>query len=62
KYGPGHKCAEKKLFYIDGGNEDDEEAKIIGEVEEPVEDEVEDHQPTISCHALLGISTPQTLK
>ncbi|KAH9318169.1 hypothetical protein KI387_019938, partial [Taxus chinensis] len=52
KYGPGHKCAEKKLFYIDGGNEDDEDAEIIGEVKEPVEEEVEDHQPTISCHAL----------
>ncbi|KAH9291976.1 hypothetical protein KI387_042841, partial [Taxus chinensis] len=62
KYGPGHKCAEKKLFYIDGGNEDDEDAEIIGEAEEPVEEEVEDHQPTISCHALSGISTPQTLK
>ncbi|KAH9302424.1 hypothetical protein KI387_014007 [Taxus chinensis] len=45
-----------------GGNEDEEEAEIIGEAEEPVEDEVEDHQPTISCHALSGISTPQTLK
>ncbi|KAH9298821.1 hypothetical protein KI387_030503, partial [Taxus chinensis] len=45
-----------------GGNEDDEDTEIIGEVEEPVEDKVEDHQPTISCHALSGISTPQTLK
>ncbi|KAH9298871.1 hypothetical protein KI387_030553, partial [Taxus chinensis] len=35
KYGLGHKCVEKKLFYIDEGNEDDEEAEIIEEAEEP---------------------------
>ncbi|KAH9305532.1 hypothetical protein KI387_009936, partial [Taxus chinensis] len=62
KYGLGHKCGEKKLFYIEGGNEDEEEVTIIGEVEEPIEDEVEDHQPTISYHVLSDISTPQTLK
>ncbi|KAH9323014.1 hypothetical protein KI387_017653, partial [Taxus chinensis] len=55
KYGPGHKCAEKKLFYIDRGNEDDEDAEIIEEAKEPIEDEVEDHQPTISCHALSDL-------
>ncbi|KAH9328874.1 hypothetical protein KI387_000982, partial [Taxus chinensis] len=49
------KCAEKKLFYIDGGNEDDEEAEIIGEAEELVDNEVEDHQPTISCHAFQAL-------
>ncbi|KAH9331055.1 hypothetical protein KI387_003163, partial [Taxus chinensis] len=42
-------------------NEDDEDDKIIEEDEEPIEEEVEDHQPTIPCHALSGISTPQTL-
>ncbi|KAH9315432.1 hypothetical protein KI387_024059, partial [Taxus chinensis] len=52
KYGLGKKFAKKKLFYIDGGNEDDKDAEIIGEVEEPIKYEVEDHHPTISCHAL----------
>ncbi|KAH9322459.1 hypothetical protein KI387_017098, partial [Taxus chinensis] len=50
KYGLGHKCDEK-LFYIEGGNEDNKEVEIIGEVEEPIEDEVENQKPTISCHA-----------
>jgi hypothetical protein len=61
KYSKGHKCGEKKLFYIDCEEEEEEE-------QEPSQDEnveeisSEDLTPTISCNALAGISTPQTLK
>jgi carbamoylphosphate synthase small subunit len=63
KYNKGHKCGEKKLFYIDCEEEEEEE-----EEEEPSQDEnveaisSEELTPTISCNALAGISTPQTLK
>jgi hypothetical protein len=55
KYNGGHKCDEKKLFYIDCEEEDQEwePSKYI---------EIEDTTPTISCRALVGINTPQTLK
>jgi hypothetical protein len=62
-YSKGHKCGEKKLFYIDCEEEEEEE-----EEEEPSQDEnveeisSEELTPTISCNALAGISTPQTLK
>ena len=52
KYSKGHKCGEKKLFYI------------YYEYEEPKEweplqvDEIEVITPTIYSHALAGISTP----
>jgi hypothetical protein len=61
KYSKGHKCGEKKLFYIDCEEEEEQE-------QEPSQDEnveaisSEDLTPTISCNALAGISTPQTLK
>jgi hypothetical protein len=61
KYSKGHKCGEKKLFYIDCEEEEEEE-------QEPSQDEnveaisSEELTPTISCNALAGISTPQTLK
>jgi hypothetical protein len=61
KYSKGHKCGEKKLFYIDCEEEEEQE-------EEPSQDEnveaisSEELTPTISCNALAGISTPQTLK
>ena len=55
KYNKGHKCGEKKLFYIEC---DEEEKK---EKEPPQEDKLEVITPTISCHALDGINTPQTL-
>ncbi|KAH9289133.1 hypothetical protein KI387_033250, partial [Taxus chinensis] len=53
KFGPGHKCAEKKLFYIDGPGEDEEnnedvESKVLVEPEE----ESGDPQPMISCHEI----------
>jgi hypothetical protein len=61
KYSKGHKCGEKKLFYIDCEEEEEEE-------QEPSQDEnveaisSEELTPTISCNALDGISTPQMLK
>jgi excinuclease UvrABC ATPase subunit len=67
KYSKGHKCGEKKLFYIDC-EEEEEEKEEEKEEEEPSQDEnveaisSEELTPTISCNALAGISTPQTLK
>jgi hypothetical protein len=61
KYSKVHKCGEKKLFYIDCEEEEEQE-------QEPSQDEnveaisSEELTPTISCNALVGISTPQTLK
>jgi hypothetical protein len=56
KYSKAHKCSEKKVFYIDNEEEEDQEL-------EPSQDlELEETTPTISCHALANISTPQTLK
>ncbi|KAH9308476.1 hypothetical protein KI387_036387, partial [Taxus chinensis] len=53
KFGPRHKCAENKLFYIDGPSEDEEKDED-SELEVLVEQEEEsgDPQPTISCHAI----------
>jgi hypothetical protein len=56
KYNKGHKCYEKKLFYIDSEEAEDQE------LEQSQDLELEETTPTISCHALVGISTPQTLK
>jgi hypothetical protein len=61
KYSKGHKFGDKKLFYIDCEEEEEQE-------QEPSQDEnieaisSEELTPTISCNALAGISTPQTLK
>jgi hypothetical protein len=61
KYNKEHKCGEKKLFYIDCGEEEEQE-------QEPSQDEnveaisSEELTPMISCNALTRISTPQTLK
>jgi hypothetical protein len=61
KYSKGHKCGEKKLFYLDCEKEEEQE-------QEPSQDEnveaipSEELTPTISCNALAGISTPQTCK
>lgn len=55
KYSKGHKCGEKKLFYIDC------EGDKAKEQEPSQAEETEEITPTISCHALAGISTPQTL-
>jgi hypothetical protein len=57
KYSKGHKCGEKKLFYIDCEEEEEQE-------QEPSQDEnveemsSEELNPTISCNALARISTP----
>jgi hypothetical protein len=65
KYNKGHKCGEKKLFYIDCEEEEEEEEE---QEQEPYPDEniedisSEELTPTISCNALVGINTPQTLK
>jgi hypothetical protein len=61
KYSKGHKCGEKKLFFIDCEEEEEQE-------QEPSQDEnveailSKELTPTISCNALARISTPQTLK
>eukprot|EP00253_Pinus_taeda_P024693 PITA_24693 len=64
KYTKGHKCAEKKLFYIDC--EEEEEKEQEGSKEEDILQEQslnkEEMNPTISCNALVGITTPQTIK
>jgi len=64
KYTKGHKCAEKKLFYIDCEEEEENE-------QESSKKEDIHHQPTLEdeemsliilCNVLVGIITPQTLK
>lgn len=60
KYGRGHKCSEKKLFYIEGPSEK-EEYEHISKEDRELGDESHNSQPIIS-HALLGFSAPQTLK
>ena len=63
KYTKGHKCAEKKLFYIDFEEEEVKEQEISKEedlYQEPTL-EKEEMNLTIYCNALEGITT-QTLK
>ena len=65
KYSKGHKCNDKKLFYIDCEEEEPKEEEAsqeeanLEEIEDTTSKEI---NPTISCHALAGINTPQTLK
>ena len=64
KYTKGHKCTETKLFYIDCEEEEENEQETSKEEDihqEPTLEE-EEMSPTISCNALTGITTPQTLK
>eukprot|EP00253_Pinus_taeda_P034224 PITA_34224 len=64
KYTKDHKCAEKKLFYIDCEEEEEKEQERSKEediLQEQILDE-EQINPTISCNALAGITTPQTIK
>jgi hypothetical protein len=61
KYSRGHKCNEKKLFYIEGPSEEEEDEPISEENKE-LGEESHDSQPIISCHALSGFMAPQTLK
>eukprot|EP00253_Pinus_taeda_P026505 PITA_26505 len=64
KYTRGHKCAEKKLFYIDCEEEEEKEQESSKEediLQEQSLDKVE-MNPTISCNALARMTTPQTIK
>eukprot|EP00253_Pinus_taeda_P010303 PITA_10303 len=64
KYTKGHKCAEKKLFYIDCEEEEEKEQERSKEEDILQEQSLdkEEMNPTISCNALAGITTPQTIK
>eukprot|EP00253_Pinus_taeda_P002615 PITA_02615 len=64
KYIKGHKCAEKKLFYIDCEEEEENEQERSKEEDILQEKSLyeEEINPTISCNALAGITTPQTIK
>jgi hypothetical protein len=59
KYSKRHKCGEKKLFYIDCEEEEEQEPSQDENVEAISSEEL---TPMILCNALAGISTPQTLK
>ena len=61
KYSKGHKCGEKKLFYIDC--EEEEPKEYEASQEEATSEEIEEATSkyitrAIYCHALDGISTP----
>eukprot|EP00253_Pinus_taeda_P006560 PITA_06560 len=64
KYTKGHKCAEKKLFYIDCEEEEEKEQERSKEEDILKEQSLDEEKinPTISCNALVGITTPQTIK
>eukprot|EP00253_Pinus_taeda_P034002 PITA_34002 len=64
KYTKGHKCAEKKLFYINSEEEEEKEQERSKEEDILQEQSLDEEQmnPTISCNALAGIITPQTIK
>ena len=49
------------MFYIEGPSEEEKEEPILEEDRDSSEESY-DSQPIISCHALSGFSTPQTLK
>ena len=61
KYNKGHKCGEKKLFHIDCEEEEEEEQEL-SQVEETEVTTSKEITLTISCHSLVGIHTPRTLK
>ena len=61
KYIKGHTCGEKKLFYMDC--EDKEENEQGPSQDDEIEETpLEYITPTISFYALDGIRTPQTIK
>jgi hypothetical protein len=67
KYSKGHKCGENKLFYIDYEEDEEKEKETPEEKENEIlelkeQETSEEITPTISCNALVGITTPQTLK
>jgi hypothetical protein len=55
KHSKEHKSSGRKLFYIDCEEEEDQELELSQDLE------LEETNPTISCHVLDGI-TPQNLK
>ena len=60
----GHKCSEKKLFYRDCEEKGEKEQEISKE-EDILHKQTLDKEEmnlTISCNALAGITTPQTIK
>jgi hypothetical protein len=59
KYSKGHKCREKKLFYIHCEEEEEQEQSQDENVDVISFEEL---TPTILCNALARINTPQTLK
>eukprot|EP00253_Pinus_taeda_P026754 PITA_26754 len=64
KYNKGHKCAEKKVFYIDCEEEEEKEQERSKEEDILQEQSLDEEQmnSTISCNILVGITTPQTIK
>eukprot|EP00253_Pinus_taeda_P036470 PITA_36470 len=64
RYTKRHKCAEKKLFYIDCKEEEEKEQERSKEEDILQEKSLdkEEMNPTISCNALAGVTTPQTIK
>jgi hypothetical protein len=67
KYSKGHKCGEKKLFYIDCEEDEEKEQETLEKKEQETpegkkQETLEEITPTISCNALVGINTSQTLK
>ena len=63
KYTKIHKCAEKKLFYIDCEEEEEIEQETSKEEDIHKEPTIEEEEMnlTISYNALEGITTPETL-
>eukprot|EP00253_Pinus_taeda_P015452 PITA_15452 len=64
KYTKRHKCAKKKLFYINCEEEEEKEQEMSKE-EDILQEQSLDKEEinlTISCNALAGITTPQTIK
>jgi len=63
KYIKGHKCAEKKIFYIDCEEEEenDQETSKEKDIDQEPTLEKEEIILTISCNELNEITTPQTI-
>jgi len=64
KYTKGHKCVEKKLFYIDSEEEEEKDRETSKEedIHQEPTPEKEEMNLTIYCKSLARITTPQTLK
>eukprot|EP00253_Pinus_taeda_P028807 PITA_28807 len=64
KYTKGHKCAKKKLFYIDFEEEEEKEQEMSKE-EDILQEQTlvkEEMNLTTSCNELAGITTPQAIR